>query len=243
MARPTKKKRTALSEAVKRLRLALGDTQQLFAVRTGLSVVSVARYETNSEPSQHVLGQFARLAKNHRMGDLALVFEGQLDPKEIQGIDFSSAELILRSWVQQVSVVRNLSDLDRQRVMILASAVLSFASEWQLPDEKFARLERDLALEVAGVHEELSAVGAIWQTVDAVWGFALEGQEEEGRRHFSAINGAFGPKSYQLIVEAAEKAKAAGGASETPPSELITTLFKSAIRQWGGRAPSEEINE
>jgi len=63
--------KTEINEAVRKLRLALGDTQQQFAQRLGLAISSVVRYELTSEPGPAVLVQLANLAAENNLPDVA----------------------------------------------------------------------------------------------------------------------------------------------------------------------------
>lgn len=70
MARPTAVTRSRLAEAVRRIRLQLEETQEEFARRLGVSVGSVARYETNARPSQRVIRKLRDLARDVGRFDL-----------------------------------------------------------------------------------------------------------------------------------------------------------------------------
>ena len=63
--------KTEINEAVRKLRLALGDTQQQFAQRLGLAISSVVRYELTSEPGPAVLVQLANLAAERDLPEVA----------------------------------------------------------------------------------------------------------------------------------------------------------------------------
>ena len=63
-----------LTDATRRLRLALGDTQQQFAQRTGLAISTVVRYELSRPPHGKALAQFAVLAERNGLHDVARTF-------------------------------------------------------------------------------------------------------------------------------------------------------------------------
>jgi len=63
-----------VQEAVKALRLAIGDTQQQFAARLGLAISTVVRYELSRPPKGPVLFQFHHLAAEHDQRELARLF-------------------------------------------------------------------------------------------------------------------------------------------------------------------------
>lgn len=60
--------------AVRELRKTLGDSQQAFAGRLGLSVRAVANYESNRRPGASVLLGLATLAQQHKLSKLESVF-------------------------------------------------------------------------------------------------------------------------------------------------------------------------
>ncbi len=65
----------AVTNAVKQLRLALGDTQQQFAARTGLAISTVVRYELSRPPRGEALLPFRKLAQEHGLRQICLVFD------------------------------------------------------------------------------------------------------------------------------------------------------------------------
>ena len=68
--------RTPLAEAIRRFRLTFGETQQEFADRTGLSIGTIARYETSARPSPEALKRLAELAKESKLLKYAAIFRG-----------------------------------------------------------------------------------------------------------------------------------------------------------------------
>ena len=76
--------------AVRDLRLALGDTQQSFAQRLGLSISTVVRYELTRPPKGTALAQLMQVASENNQPDIAMVFAGALadelgyrEPREV----------------------------------------------------------------------------------------------------------------------------------------------------------------
>jgi transcriptional regulator with XRE-family HTH domain len=67
-----------LTEAVKALRLALGDTQQEFATRLGIAISSAVRYESTRPPHGKMLGQLYRLALKNQHFAVASMFHQAL---------------------------------------------------------------------------------------------------------------------------------------------------------------------
>ncbi len=68
-----------LLKAVRKLRVAIGDTQQQFANRLGLAISTIVRYELSRSPHGKVLIQFEKLALEHGQVDLAKVFRQALE--------------------------------------------------------------------------------------------------------------------------------------------------------------------
>jgi transcriptional regulator with XRE-family HTH domain len=75
MPRRPKKQRTELAQIIRRLRVALGDTQQQFALRLDTSITSIARYETNSTPAREVIDRMADLAREEGLPKFAELLE------------------------------------------------------------------------------------------------------------------------------------------------------------------------
>jgi len=63
------------SEAIKQLRTRQGLSQQAFAVRMGLAIRSVARYEAGGAPRQEVVDQFIQEAQRAGFSDVAETLE------------------------------------------------------------------------------------------------------------------------------------------------------------------------
>ncbi len=68
-------RRSPIAEAIRSLRATAGESQQEFAQRAGLSVVSVARYETDARPKKAVLARLAEVARDLGRADLQTVFQ------------------------------------------------------------------------------------------------------------------------------------------------------------------------
>jgi transcriptional regulator with XRE-family HTH domain len=67
-----------ISEAVRSLRVALGDSQQAFAYRMKTAIRTIARYETTRPPKGKALSEFYRVALEVGNQDLATVFRNAL---------------------------------------------------------------------------------------------------------------------------------------------------------------------
>jgi transcriptional regulator with XRE-family HTH domain len=70
-----------MARAIRRFRSALGDTQQQFATRLGLSVTSIARYETGWYPKERILALLAEVAHREKFPVFAAIFERELPAK------------------------------------------------------------------------------------------------------------------------------------------------------------------
>jgi transcriptional regulator with XRE-family HTH domain len=68
--------RTPLAEAIRRFRLTFGETQRQFADRTGLSIATIARYETSARPAAEALKRLSELAKENKLPKYAAIFRG-----------------------------------------------------------------------------------------------------------------------------------------------------------------------
>ena len=67
-----------LVAAVRKLRIALEDTQQQFAQRLGLAIATVIRYEHNRPPRAKALAKLEQLAAAHGLDEYAAVFRRAL---------------------------------------------------------------------------------------------------------------------------------------------------------------------
>ncbi len=79
MARPTSRRRSPLAKALIELRSRLGETQQSMAVRFGVAVQTIARWETTGEPQSIMLWRLWELAREHQYDDLRDIFVAALD--------------------------------------------------------------------------------------------------------------------------------------------------------------------
>jgi transcriptional regulator with XRE-family HTH domain len=67
-----------LSQAVKKLREALGQTQQEFAQTLNAAITTIARYETGRSPKGWFLARLAEIASQNNQIELSKVFRGAL---------------------------------------------------------------------------------------------------------------------------------------------------------------------
>jgi len=73
-----------ITAAIKKLRATLGDSQQAFAHRLGLSVRAIANYEGGRRPSGPVLFDLSNLAEGDKIENLAKIF-GAAYAKTVRG--------------------------------------------------------------------------------------------------------------------------------------------------------------
>ncbi len=85
----------AVTDAVRSLRLALGETQQSLATKLGIAISTMVRYETNRAPRGKALSMFAILAEEHGQAELAQLFRdasaAELGSWDIGGIRITDA--------------------------------------------------------------------------------------------------------------------------------------------------------
>lgn len=103
-----------LIAAVTQLRSTLGDSQQAFANRLGLSFRAIANYEKGRRPTGRVLYQLANLAHESGRKDLAQVFAGVFSQEVKADVQPTNAEE--RLWIQALlSILRRRDDLTDSR--------------------------------------------------------------------------------------------------------------------------------
>ena len=106
-------KKPALVQAVLRLRKRLGDTQQQFANRLGMSIRAVANYEKDRRPDPRALSRLLKEAERMRDTDLADTFRAALKeemaslygPPSPQGFPVAPQNPTESAWVLALLVV------------------------------------------------------------------------------------------------------------------------------------------
>jgi len=137
-----------MAQAISRFRQTLGDTQQQFAHRVGLSVTSVARYETNSQPSPKVLAQFVQIAREADLPAFVEIFEDRLPPdEEINFQDFSAVKHLLTVMVEKLHPTQL-----RQGRLALAAILM--------PNENMNEAERRMQEGLAQAEEAVDKAAA-----------------------------------------------------------------------------------
>jgi transcriptional regulator with XRE-family HTH domain len=76
-----------LHEAVRKLRLTTGESQQAFAQHLGLSLRAIANYEKDRVPNGPALYRLARLARQVGQPDLAQIFSSALSEEFHEALD------------------------------------------------------------------------------------------------------------------------------------------------------------
>jgi transcriptional regulator with XRE-family HTH domain len=104
MGRPTTRKKSPIARAIAELRQRLGETQQSMAIRLGVSLQSVARWETESVPHYLTMQRLWMLAREHGHKDLMKVFQARLDNltgPDLRKLQENSAQLSRWSQIRQ----------------------------------------------------------------------------------------------------------------------------------------------
>lgn len=133
-----------MARAIRRSRSALGETQQQFAVRAGLSVTSVARYETGWYPREAVLAKFAELARGEALPVFAAFFERELPAKA--DVLVPDEILALQKLISDEFVHQEIT-LDTARRLRVAFACL------RVPEERLAATEHAMREDLASFHD------------------------------------------------------------------------------------------
>lgn len=113
MARPTSRVRKPISEAVIRLREALGENQQQFANRLGTAITTIARYETSRPPSGQILLYLARLAVEYDRHEEAILFRESFQQSAGLGPPQTIDEVGIEQWALLAKSTLNLLDCAR----------------------------------------------------------------------------------------------------------------------------------
>jgi transcriptional regulator with XRE-family HTH domain len=154
--RPTTGARPTLTEAVRALRLGLGDTQQKFATRLGIAISTAVRYESTRAPSGEILSKLYWLAVNSGLSDVAAMFHRAVFDK-------------WREWASVPGPGLVAANLENRFIQALADnlatrgAAPSRLAEWSfmrcaqkiLQDDKYKHLRVPFSELVAPMCEEL----------------------------------------------------------------------------------------
>jgi len=120
------------ADAVKQLREHLGDSQQAFATRVGLSIRAVANYEKDRIPTGEVLTALYRVARASGEDRLAKIFwnavHDELGLSESTGrkindahIGVGAAEMRLRMLLEDPAQSETLTDKQRAKLTDIAT--------------------------------------------------------------------------------------------------------------------------
>jgi transcriptional regulator with XRE-family HTH domain len=149
-----KRKRSAVSEAVVRLRTALGETQEQFAARMGTSVATIARYETSRTPKRGALDELIKIADENGLASYADVFRKAQAGEIITSVD---------------GELRMLLTAKSQQEAMLVNAVLRVLRNPQLYAKELSNLQKVLSRPVRDI-EGLRAKANIAAEVKAAIG-------------------------------------------------------------------------
>jgi transcriptional regulator with XRE-family HTH domain len=114
-------------EAVRELRKQVGESQQAFATRLGLSIRAIANYETKREPTARALAQLQVVAKEFKRKDLWDIFrealnrELQADYQTDDDFDFKLPSGWERYGVALLHIIQDRFNPDRKAMTILES--------------------------------------------------------------------------------------------------------------------------
>jgi transcriptional regulator with XRE-family HTH domain len=96
----------SLHQAVRKLRLATGESQQSFAQRLGLSLRAIANYEKDRVPNGPALYRLAKLARQVGQPDLAQVFSSALSEEFHEALEPMTPEE--KAWSDAIiALLRN----------------------------------------------------------------------------------------------------------------------------------------
>jgi transcriptional regulator with XRE-family HTH domain len=150
--------KVAVRATVKRLRLALGDTQQAFAHRLGLAISTVVRYELTRAPRGRALVELAELAMANGLEDCAKVFRNAL----LAGLGVPPTDGGTLAFPQVSGVVIAGPETTEQRNVLAAVLQLMREAEWPGPTGDQARREfKQLTRAIKRVQEEIIEAGSV----------------------------------------------------------------------------------
>jgi transcriptional regulator with XRE-family HTH domain len=127
MPRPRTKSKDLppLSLAVKALRLRAGLTQQAFASKLGIALVSVARYETGREPTGKAISALYRLANEMNRHDLAKLFQERLATE----ISQESSRQLPQIYNLACEAEENLMNGEKEKALESLHKLITFTAE------------------------------------------------------------------------------------------------------------------
>ena len=85
-ANPNDRETPTVPQAVRQLRIKLGDTQQQFAQRLGLAISTVVRYESTRSPRAGVLSKLYKVAVENELHDVAGMFNQAIVGEVTRGL-------------------------------------------------------------------------------------------------------------------------------------------------------------
>jgi transcriptional regulator with XRE-family HTH domain len=120
-----------VQEAVRELRRALGDTQQAFAQRLGLSIRAVANYEKDRQPDAKSLMLLARAARETDREDLveqfAQRFRKEMNDPNAQMSLITDKEIALKEEIGRALILNNTPQWAEKEL----EKLIKSTKEWQ----------------------------------------------------------------------------------------------------------------
>jgi transcriptional regulator with XRE-family HTH domain len=171
--------RTPLAEAIRRFRLTFGETQQEFADRTGLSIGTIARYETSAPPSVVALKRLSELARENKLPKYAAIFRGDEAAAATQQQQEAVVLLrLLELKVDQLKTAVVTSRPDAVRYARIAHSVLSapqplLAELEKLAGEQLSKTD-DIVTKTCSANDLISAAKRAREQGDAKASRTLE---------------------------------------------------------------------
>ena len=157
--------KSPISEAVRKLRNALSETQQQFATRLNLAISTVVRYELSRPPRGETLVQLMKIADEHGFRDLAEVFQSALSKEigyEIPRIGVTSSFEILPGELEDFQA---LSEILRFNTLAAARERWKEISE---PIKQAGRGKEMRFLATAGLLSQIRKKTASGQTAEEI---------------------------------------------------------------------------
>jgi transcriptional regulator with XRE-family HTH domain len=141
------------AKAVRDLRSALGDSQQAFAARLGISMRAIANYEKDREPTGRALYQLSKLAREFGRPDLAVGFSAALSKELKDAVEPLTAEE--KAWSNAtIALLRNSDVIDWRRLgRSVVSNLEKLAKKREDPNLDAVLLEARYRLTASAEHQ------------------------------------------------------------------------------------------
>ena len=161
-----------ISDAVRRLRIAFGETQQRFAERLGTALITVTRWETSRPPTtDSALDQLEKLARDKGLEEYAEVFKSART-------DRSRAARLRTAAVAPLA-------LQNEQETNWCSALLRAMRNPQQYAPELQTIESALSRPLADIEEVISNAQVAGDVVKAISGWLLKGKHRRKLRSCS----------------------------------------------------------